>query len=93
MKTFIINSKKAASIWGGIEIGYIVTQEEIKSVEDTNEGDKYIEVDMTSMEISNIGNMDMCVAGGISSRGHKHCIGEFCDFCGKFTEFYNEIYG
>lgn len=83
MAKYIINSKKASSMWGGIHIGYVVSNEEIKMVEDNVYGDTIIEVFHNTIE--SITHIDMCVCGKMQCRETAHCIGDFCDFCGKFS--------
>ena len=84
-KSYIINSNKAAQIWGGVHIGYTVNEEEIKSVEDKVYGDMLIEV--WAHEISDVHKLDMCVNSKMSCRKSARCIGSHCNFCGKFGNF------
>lgn len=86
MKKFIINSKKASQLWGGLHIGYVVSQEEIAEVTDKVYGDTIINILHNTIE--DITHIDMCVCGKMNCRDTAHCIGESCDFCGKFTTLY-----
>ena len=88
MAQYIINSKKASSLWGGVHVGYVVNIKEIEEVKDEVYGDTLIEVLHNTIE--KVYKLDMCVCGKMSCRETAHCIGEICDFCGKFTEMYNE---
>ena len=88
IKTYVINSKKASSLWGGVHIGYVVNMKEVNDVKDEIYGDMLIKVLHNTIE--EIHTLDMCVCGKMKCRETAHCIGEICDFCGKFTEMYNE---
>lgn len=92
MEQFVIDSKKASPMWGGICIGYVVSKEEIETVSDNVCGDTVIIVYPSEgrfVEIAEVHTLDMCVNGKMSCRSSAHCVGEGCDFCGKFTAMYN----
>lgn len=85
-KVFIIDGEKGKKLWGGLVPSYNVRMEEIKKVENEAHGDTFLEVYKREddYEIISTSKVDMCEVD--LRKETSHCMGSFCNFCGKIIE-------